>query len=86
MKLNLNPDYIEYKVLFIASAYYQSISEKTAELFITPNAQPYFPEFIRYHVSKYVYKNDLNRVGIDVKGIDDIIYDIVQQYTRLNSQ
>ena len=86
MKPNLNPEYIRYKASFITSAYYQDISEKTAGLFIINTGLNVFPKFIRYHILETANKNYLNRAVIDIKGIDDIIYDVIHEVYRLNSQ
>lgn len=78
MKLNLNPKYIQYKVLFITSSYFQQINEKAVELFIMANDQSYFPEFIFYHITKDVDKSYLNRAVINIRRIAYIVDEVLQ--------
>ena len=75
MKSNLNPDYIKYKMFFITSAYFQEINKKITELFIINNNLNVFPEFILYHIAKDVNNEYLDRVVINIKGIEDIVYE-----------
>lgn len=48
MKVILNPEYIEYKVLYNTLAYYQQINENLIKLLIKVNNRIYFPEFIHF--------------------------------------
>ena len=80
MKPNLNPKYIQYKVVFITSAYFQQINEKAVELFIINGNLNIFPEFIQYHAIETVNKNYLNKVVIDIKRITYIINEILYYF------
>ena len=70
MKELFNPDYIEYKVFFIASAFKQSINKNLTDLFITVNDRFYFPKFICFDINYYSL---FDEVYIELERINDIV-------------
>ena len=93
MKLNHNPDYIKYKIFCNTSAYFQKISKKITELFIINNNLinnlNVFPEFILYHTVEDVNNEYLDGAVINIKGIEDIVCEILDlttdQYNEIES-
>ena len=93
MKPIPNPKYLEYKVFFMLSAYDQqagyyncfhcTISKKISELFIINNNLNILPEFICYNFIETTNKNYLNRVGINVNGINNITYKLIHTISDL---
>ena len=69
MNKSINGDYIEYRMFFIISAYYQQINENLIKLFIKSNKRIYFPEFILYKN----FTNQPNTVLMDLGEIDEIV-------------
>ena len=74
MKPNLNLEYIRYKMLFITSAFNQSINKNLVKLLIKVNDRIYFPEFIFYGN----YGNSSYEIYIKIKRLADIVHKILK--------